>query len=163
MLGRGVLPGRVCCRVRAEGVRREADASGRLPAGQGRDREDLLASPREPADGGETGRRIRRGRKAGSESGGELADRQRRVVGADEVLPGDGAGRPGLARRDYRSHVGSVDVDKAVLVTTGIRAGQQLLEELVKGGFDVSAAAWLRSTDLDQWCLHVTSKDARTR
>lgn len=52
-------------------------------------------------------------------------------------------------------------MDKEVLVTSGLRAGRRLLDHLTAAGFEVSAAAWLRDPELDDWFLHLVSPDVK--
>jgi hypothetical protein len=47
-------------------------------------------------------------------------------------------------------------VGQASLVETQINDGQRLVEELVRDGFDVAAAFWLKAYDSD-WYLYVVS------
>jgi hypothetical protein len=54
-------------------------------------------------------------------------------------------------------------VDQEVLVTSGLRAGRQLLERLAQESFDVTAAAWLRTTDDRQWYLHIVSAETKSQ
>lgn len=54
-------------------------------------------------------------------------------------------------------------MDKEILVTSGIRAGHRLLDQLARESFAVSAAAWLRMIDDGQWYLHIVTPETRRR
>jgi hypothetical protein len=49
-------------------------------------------------------------------------------------------------------------MDQAVLVAQQIEDGEELVEELLRNGFDVAAAAWVKPSDEDRWLLYVVSK-----
>ena len=50
-------------------------------------------------------------------------------------------------------------MDQAILVENQIDDGQTLIDLLVKGGFNVTAACWLRTSEEGQWFLYIASKD----
>lgn len=49
-------------------------------------------------------------------------------------------------------------MDTDQVVESQIDHGRSLLEQLVAGGFDVSAAAWVKTADDEEWNLYVVSK-----
>ena len=49
-------------------------------------------------------------------------------------------------------------MDTELLVENRIDDGQRLLIELVRDGFDVSAAAWLKTSEEGLWFLYIGSK-----
>jgi hypothetical protein len=50
-------------------------------------------------------------------------------------------------------------MDQATLVDTHIESGEQLIEELRRSGFNVAAAAWLRTGEEGQWFLYIASTE----
>ena len=48
-------------------------------------------------------------------------------------------------------------MDRTTLVTEQQRDGQFLLETLVKGGFAIQAAAWIKTSDTGKWFLYIAS------
>lgn len=49
-------------------------------------------------------------------------------------------------------------MDRTTLVSEQRDAGQCLIEKLVGTGFDVKAAAWIKTSDDEQWFLYVASQ-----
>lgn len=49
-------------------------------------------------------------------------------------------------------------MDPATLVEVKLAEGQRLVEQLVKDGFDVTAAFWLKADENNHWHLYVASK-----
>jgi hypothetical protein len=54
-------------------------------------------------------------------------------------------------------------MDQALLVERQIEDGEELLEQLARDGFDVSAAAWVKPSEEDRWLLYVVSKEVDER
>ncbi|MCI0640395.1 MAG: hypothetical protein L0Y72_29830 [Gemmataceae bacterium] len=48
-------------------------------------------------------------------------------------------------------------MDQAALVTDQIKDGESLLEQLVRDGFDVGIAFWLKSSEDEHWFLYIAS------
>ncbi len=49
-------------------------------------------------------------------------------------------------------------MDRTTLVTEQRDDGQRLLSELIKNGFDVQAAAWIKTSDDGHWSLFIASR-----
>ena len=49
-------------------------------------------------------------------------------------------------------------MDRTTLVSEQRDAGQCLIDKLVRIGFDVQAAAWIKTSDDGQWCLYIASQ-----
>jgi hypothetical protein len=54
-------------------------------------------------------------------------------------------------------------MDQVLLVEQQIDDGQELIDLLLSVGFDVSAAAWVKSSDEDRWLLYLVSKEVDDR
>lgn len=53
-------------------------------------------------------------------------------------------------------------MDQVTLVENQIADGQLLVEELIKDGFQVTAASWMKTSDDGQWFLYLASPIADT-
>jgi hypothetical protein len=49
-------------------------------------------------------------------------------------------------------------MDQALLVDQQIDDGQKFVDLLIREGFDVSAAAWIKPSEDDRWLLYLVSK-----
>jgi hypothetical protein len=54
-------------------------------------------------------------------------------------------------------------MDQALLVEQHIDDGQELIDLLIKDGFDVSAAAWVKPSEEDRYLLYLVSKEVDAR
>ena len=54
-------------------------------------------------------------------------------------------------------------MDQASLVEQQIDDGQELIDLLLREGFDVSAAAWIKPSEEDRWLLYLVSKEVEER
>jgi hypothetical protein len=54
-------------------------------------------------------------------------------------------------------------MDQALLVEQQIDDGQELIDLLLREGFDVSAAAWVKPSEEDRWLLYLVSKEVDER
>jgi hypothetical protein len=48
-------------------------------------------------------------------------------------------------------------MDQIILVEAQITDGQKLIEEVVRSGFEVVAACWVKTTESEQWYLYIAS------
>lgn len=54
-------------------------------------------------------------------------------------------------------------MDQALLVEEQIDAGKSLISLLIREGFDVRAAAWVKPSEDDRWLLYLVSKEVDDR